>query len=275
MLTAIGVIATVGAILLSGLIADFMGDDEVKPLFEVASLSLFLNSVAVTPQALMSRELAFRSLQIREISATVCGAIVALGVAFAGYGAWAIVANWLTFSAISTALVWLLARWRPTFEFSGQSLRGLGGASGSSVFGALRILSWVNGSFDNVLVGRTSAPRASARTARRQACHMPMASIGLPLQQVVSPVFARLQGRARAPRARRPRSKQVSADPIPGFLAPRRFTHPDLVGVVFGIEWDAAGCARARSALPGSRIRSWRSTSPSSRPAARATRCYG
>ena len=147
----IGVIATVGAILMSGLVADIFGDPDVKPLFAVASVSLFLNSAAVT-QALMSRALRFRSLQIREIGATVCGATVALIVAFSGYGAWAIVANWVTFSATSTVLVWLLAKWRPTFEFSMRSLRDLGGF-GLKVFGA-RILSWANGSMDNVLVGR-------------------------------------------------------------------------------------------------------------------------
>lgn len=236
---SIGLVATIAGILLSGVVAAAFGTPEVKSLFAVTSISFLLNSLGVTPSALMTRQLAFRSLQIREIAATVVGAGVALTVAVAGFGPWAIVANWVTFSATSTLLVWLLSDWRPHLLFSRNSLRDLG-SFGLKIFGA-RVLSWSNLNIDNVLVGRfLGAATLGAYSLAYNVMYLPMARIGSPLQQVVSPVFARMQ--AEHDRLERAflRSKQLScALLIPGFLV-TLVVAPDLVNVVFGEKWDAA-----------------------------------
>ncbi len=233
----IGLSATIAGVALSGVVAAAFGEPEVRKLFAVTSVSFLLNSLGVVPSALMNRRLAFRSLQIREIVATVIGAIVALTVAIAGFGPWAIVANWVTFSATSTVLLWLLTSWRPHFVYSRDSLRDLG-SFGLKIFGA-RVLSWSNSNFDNVLVGRfLGAAALGAYSLAYNVMFLPMARIGSPLQQVVSPVFARMQAdRDRLEKAFI-RSKKLScALLIPSFLV-TLVVAPDLVTVVFGRKWE-------------------------------------
>lgn len=236
---AIGVVATLAGIALSGVVADIFNAPEVAPLFAVTSLSFLFNSLAVAPTALMIRKLAYRSLQIREIMATGAGAVAALTVAIAGFGPWAIVANWLVFSAVSTLLVWLLSDWAPRLMFSRESLRSLGGF-GVKVFGA-RTMMWANVNVDNVLVGRFLGPTSlGAYSLAYNVMFLPMARIGIPLTQVVSPVFARMQDDAARLESAWLRSKRLStALLIPSFLVVL-VTAPDLVNVVFGSKWHAA-----------------------------------
>ena len=139
----------------------------------------------------MSRALRFRSLQIREIGATVCGATVALVVAFSGTGMGdrRELGHLLRPPRRCSCGFWPV---RPTFEFSMREPPGPRWLR-LKVFGA-RILSWPNGSYDNVLVGRyLGAGSLGAYSLAYNVMFMPMARVGLPLQQVVSPVFARLQ----------------------------------------------------------------------------------
>jgi O-antigen/teichoic acid export membrane protein len=236
---AIGLTGTVLGVLLSGFVAEAFGTPEVQKLFAVTSISFLLSSLSVTPAALMTRRLAFRSLQIREILATACGAVVAVTVAVAGFGPWAIVANWVTFSAVSTLLLWLVCDWRPHFLFSRDSLRDLG-SFGLKIFGA-RILSWSNTNVDNVLVGRfLGAAKLGAYSLAYNVMYLPMQRIGGPLQQVVSPVFARIQTEHDRLERSFLRSKRLScALLIPSFLV-TLVVAPDLVNVVFGEKWDAA-----------------------------------
>ena len=160
------------------------------------------------PTGLDVARAAFRSLQIREIGATACGATVALVVAFSGYGAWAIVANWVTFSATSTVLVWLLAEVAADIRVLDEEPPGPRWLRAEGL--RARILVGER-ELDNVLVGRyLGAGSLGAYSLAYNVMFMPMARVGPPLQQVVSPVFARLQTeRERLERAWL-RSKQVS-----------------------------------------------------------------
>ena len=235
----IGVTATVGGIAVSGFVARIFDTPQVQPLFAVTSLSFLFNALAITPTALMFRQLAYRSLQIREIAAQLIGAACALLVAVLGFGPWAIVANWLAFSVTAAVLVWALASWRPRFIFSRESLRDLGGF-GMKVFGA-RTMTWANVNIDNVLVGRVlGATALGAYSLAYNVMFLPMARIGVPLQQVVSPAFARMQDDRARLEAAWLRSKRVStALLIPSFFLVLAVA-PDLVNVVFGSKWDAA-----------------------------------
>src|SRR5437867_39548 len=102
----------------SGYVADLFGQREVKPLFMVLSIGLFLSGLSVTQLALLTRRLAYRSIEIREIVATLVAATCAIAVAVAGFGPCAIITNWLVFTAASSALLWFPTPSRPLFTFS-------------------------------------------------------------------------------------------------------------------------------------------------------------
>jgi O-antigen/teichoic acid export membrane protein len=239
--TALGIsLAAMGvAIGTSGLVADFFHEPEVRKLVIALSFSFPLAALTTTQVALLNRRLAYRSLELRTIAGVLCGAVVAIVMAVLGLGPWAIVANSLTSTAVSTALLWKLSTWRPRAVYSIESLRAVGGF-GVKLFG-VRLLNYANGNADNMLVGRFAGASAlGIYSLAYNVMFTPMNRITTPIASVVYPALARMQDDLTRLRAAWLRSKRL----IIALLAPAflmiAVTAPDSVHVVFGAKWSAA-----------------------------------
>jgi O-antigen/teichoic acid export membrane protein len=232
----VGVLCTGVGLAASGAVASFYGQERVGPLFAALSASFTLSALAATQTALLTREFAYRSLQLREIAAVLAGAVAGIAVAVAGYGAWAIVIQALAAGACSVVLLWSISPWRPRLVFSGASLRDVGGF-GMKLFGS-RLLAYANTNCDNLLVGRfLGAAALGSYSLAYNVMFTPMLRIGLPFQQVVFPAYARLQSDTPRLVAAWIQSKRLSAAVLaPSFLA-ILVVAPDLVPVAFGDKW--------------------------------------
>lgn len=223
----------------SPLVAGFFHQPEVAPLFAAVSGGFTLTALSATQSALLTRELRFKSLQLRAIAAAVIGNLVAIAVAVAGFGPWAVVSEGLAASAASTALLWSISSWRPRLVYSRQSLRELG-SFGIKMFGS-RLLAYANGNMDNLLVGRFLGSAAlGAYALAFNVMIGPISSLTSPIQQVLFPALARIQDdRPRLLVAWKRAARLVTAVGAPAFLG-LIVVAPDLVRVVYGAKWDAA-----------------------------------
>jgi O-antigen/teichoic acid export membrane protein len=236
---AIGVTLTILGVVTSGLVADFFGEPEVQSLFAVTSLCFVLASVSVTPRALLLRKLAYRTLEIRDMISLVAAGAVAVAIAFAGFGPWAVVSNVVAYWVVSTVLIWFLVDWRPQRRFSAESVRNLGGFS-------LRILSaqslsWGNENVDKGLVGRfLGASALGAYSLAYTAMLAPATVLGQPLYQSLSPAYSRIQeDKERLERAWL-MSKRVSVAVVAPALVALLVLASEFVHVVLGERWDDA-----------------------------------
>jgi O-antigen/teichoic acid export membrane protein len=236
---AIGTSLTLLGLALSPLVADFYGEPQVMELFAATSLCFVVVSLSVAHRALLTRRLAYRSLEIREMVSLVSAGVVAVVVAFAGYGPWAIISNFVTYCVVSTALVWFLLDWRPKFLFSRTSARNLGGFS-SKVFGAM-MLSWGNSNVDTVLVGRVlGAPALGAYALAYNTTQIPVQVVSGTFLQAITPAYSRIQrDRERLERAWL-RNKRMAVAVVAPSLMTLVVVAPDLVSVLFGANWDEA-----------------------------------
>lgn len=236
---AIGLGWTTAGVALSGVVAGFFNQPEVARLFAFLSISFTLSAVSVTQSALLTRQLAYRTLQLREMCAALAGAAAGIALAAAGAGAWAIVAQSVAAGAASVVLLWRVSSWRPRALYSLDSLRDVGGF-GIKLF-ASRVLAYANLNADNMLVGRfLGAGALGVYSLSYNVMFTPMLRIGLPIQQVVFPAYARMQDDPARLRAAWLRSKRLSAALLaPAFLGVA-VTAPDLVSVVFGAKWKSA-----------------------------------
>ena len=130
----LGLALALAGIGLAGPLADFYGEPAVRPLFAAVSIGFLVSALGTTHMALLAREMNFRRLELRQIVATLVGAVVGITVALKGFGAWAIVGQQLAEATASTVLLWCLLRWRPSLRLSTASLGRLGGFAGN-VFG--------------------------------------------------------------------------------------------------------------------------------------------
>jgi O-antigen/teichoic acid export membrane protein len=235
----IGLGLTLLGVASSGLVASAMREPEVRELFAVASLCLVLISLTVVPRALLWRQFAYRSLELRDMAATVVGGATAVAVAFAGFGAWAIIVNWLVYSTISLVLVYALAGWRPHLRFSRESARILG-AFGAKVSGTV-VLNWATLNLDKLLIGRVKGAAAlGAYSLAYNVMFLPMTRIALPLASVLLPAYARLQDERERLELGWLRSKRIAVLLLVPCFATTFVVAPDLVTTVFGSKWDEA-----------------------------------
>jgi O-antigen/teichoic acid export membrane protein len=220
-------------------VAAFFGDPAVAPLFAVESLTFLLVALSATQVAVLTREMSFRSLELREMAGTVAGAVVGVALALTGGGAWAIIGQSVAGTAAATVLLWKFSPWRPQATFSQRSLRECGGF-GIKLFGS-RLLSFVNLNADNLLVGRYLGSAALGIYAiAYNVMFAPLARVAQPVQSVLIPAFARLRDEPQRVGEVWLRGSLLTAVvAVPGFVG-MLVVAPDFVPVVLGSRWDAA-----------------------------------
>ena len=238
--TSIGLagILTLVGIALSWPIADLYGEPRVQPLFAAFSFVLPLTAFGIVQAALLTRELQFRTLELRTIVATAAGCAAGICFAVLGFGAWAIVVQTLVVAGTSTALLWRASPWRPKWTFSTASLRDMSGYA-SHVFGS-HALSWGTTNLDNFLIGRfLGATTLGAYTIAFSLMITPVRRIAYPVMQVFFPAFSKLREPDRVADAWLRAVRMVALIVVPLMLG-LIVVAPDLIDVLFGEEWHAA-----------------------------------
>jgi O-antigen/teichoic acid export membrane protein len=231
-------ILTLIGIGLSWPIAGLYGEPRVQPLFAAFSFIFLLTAFGIVQGAVLTRELRFRSLELRTIVATAAGCTTAIALAVLGFGAWAIVAQTLIVAGVSTALLWRASIWRPRGMFSIASLREMAGYA-SHVFGS-HALHWGTTNVDNLLIGRfLGASPLGAYTIAFSLMITPVKRIAYPVMQVFFPAFSQMRDRQRIARTWLRATRMVALIVVPLMLG-LIVVAPDLVDAVFGDEWRAA-----------------------------------
>jgi O-antigen/teichoic acid export membrane protein len=236
---AIGCTATAAGVALSWPAARFYGQPQVQPLFAVLSLIFVISSLGATHAHLLVREMNFRALELRAMAGALIGGALAVALAVAGFGPWALVAQPLAAATISTILLWVFGSWRPRRRYSRRSLREIR-SFGGNVSGML-VLFQLNQNADNVLIGRFLGAQAlGAYALAYNIILVPFSRLASPLHDVLYPVFTRLQDDAeRLARVWLRAVRLLAAVAAPAMLL-LVVCAPDLVHVVFGPKWAKA-----------------------------------
>ena len=235
----IGLALAVLGFALAGPLAAFYGEPDVQQLFAALSVGFLVTALGTTQMALFVRDMEFRILELRQIAATIVGAVVGVSIALADYGAWAIVGQSLAEATASTALLWYLSPWRPSFTFSVASLRRLGGFAGN-VFGE-NLLYQAGKNVSSLLIGKfLGAASVGAYVLATNVILVPFSRIAGPLQQVFFPAFSRMAGdRARMADVWIRATRLVGLISIPSLVG-LVIVAPDFVDVVLGPRWSDA-----------------------------------
>ena len=106
-------------------IAKFYGDVTLTPIIRVISLTIVISGVKGIQQAYVSKKMLFKRFFFSTIGGTIFSAFIGIGLAKAGYGVWALVAQQLSNATVDTVILWITVRWRPRKNFSWERLKGL------------------------------------------------------------------------------------------------------------------------------------------------------
>lgn len=117
------------------LVAYIYRNSALTLLLRVYALNIPLGVCQSIQLAYISRHMLFRKTFINSaINAVICGA-VGIGLAYAGFGVWALVCQGLVGTLANTVVLLFLIPWRPRLQFSKESAKGMLGF-GSRVLAA-------------------------------------------------------------------------------------------------------------------------------------------
>lgn len=122
---AICLILYLGMFIASPFIAKFYKDISLTPIIRVISLTIVMSGVKGIQQSYVSRNMLFKKFFFATLGGTLFSAILGIGMAYAGFGVWSIVAQQLSNTAIDTLILWITVDWRPKRMFSWQRLKSL------------------------------------------------------------------------------------------------------------------------------------------------------
>ena len=106
-------------------LAAFYDNDLLIPTLRVLSVKLLITSVNSIQHAYVSRHMIFKKFFFSTIIGTIISAVVGIWMALRGFGAWALVAQYLTNSTIDTIVLFITVPWYPHWEFSFERAKGL------------------------------------------------------------------------------------------------------------------------------------------------------
>lgn len=106
-------------------VAKFYREDSLKAIIRVISLTIVISGVKGIQQSYVSRNMLFKRFFYATLGGTVFSAFLGIGLAYAGFGVWAIVMQQLSNTTIDTLILWVTVRWRPKKMFSWERLKEL------------------------------------------------------------------------------------------------------------------------------------------------------
>lgn len=113
------------SIFAANMIASFFREPQLAPVIKWLAPIFFLSAMSSVQQAILRRELAFKSLTVRSLTANLVSGAIAVIMAFRGYGVWSLVAKLLVSAFVNMVMLWQVSNWRPSFRLSIKRFREL------------------------------------------------------------------------------------------------------------------------------------------------------
>ena len=177
---------------LSWPIAFLYGEPRLILIIQVLALIFVIIPIASTPMSLLQRDMEFSKTFKVNVTSVVISSMVAIYLAFAGFGVWALVFQRLVDSIIRLFLSSLVAKFKPTRQFSSDYLKKHL-SFGLPYLGSKSFLYWV-GNADNFIIGYLMNPNALGLYSRAYAlATMPANQLGVILFRVLFPALSKIQ----------------------------------------------------------------------------------
>ncbi|MGH7014668.1 MAG: lipopolysaccharide biosynthesis protein [Stellaceae bacterium] len=236
---AAGVLIAALLFLAAPLIADFYRAPAVTAVTRWLALSFLMSGLTVQHWALLRRQMRFTATICVDIGSDLTGLVVAVVLALAGAGYWALVAQRLAVPAIALIGSWSLCRWRPAWPRPAAGVRELF-AFGASVTG-VNLTGAISRSIDQILIGWAwGADVLGVYERAAKLLLTPINNLAVPLYAVGMPTLSRIAHQdERYRRAFNELFENLAMIVLPS-AALLATTADWAVRILFGARWSAA-----------------------------------
>lgn len=174
------------------LIADFFDNEKLTSLTRVVGLNLIIGALVSVHKTRLTVQLRFKIQAVISLISSCVSAIVAIWMAYRGYGVWSLVALTITSISVQMVLIYILIKWRPSLEFSKTAFRSLFSYSSKLLGASLIHLLYRN--IYPIIIGKRFSPVELGYFNRADTFAMyPPYMIGSVISRVAFPIFSRIQ----------------------------------------------------------------------------------
>ena len=106
-------------------IADFYKMQILSPVLRVLGLRLIVAGVNSVQHAYVSKHMMFKRFFWSTLFGTLLSGVVGIAMAYAGFGIWALVAQYMVNTTVDTVVLWFTVKWRPILKISLSRLKEL------------------------------------------------------------------------------------------------------------------------------------------------------
>jgi O-antigen/teichoic acid export membrane protein len=220
-------------------VARFYHRPDLIPVLAVLAFSLWLQTAATVHRNLLRRELRFRSLAVIDGLISLAAFVIAVALAWRGFGVWSFVLSALLSNAINAVLLFYAYEWIPRWRFSKRSFHALAPFSGWYVAQALAWYMTLN--IDNLMVGKFLGIDALGiyGLAYNYAL-LPLSFIGISFGNVVLAELPRLHSDPEHFWSAYFMSSKLMAGLVCPIAAALVIAAPDVFPILFGPKWTSA-----------------------------------
>lgn len=232
----IGSVMSLISIISAETIADLFREPELTPIIRWLSLVFVIRGFSSVQEAILQRNLNFKALTIRSSVAVIIAGIVAVVMAFMGFGVWCLVAQKLTNGLLQVLMLWSISNWKPKRKFSLPHFQSLF-AFGINIVG-IDLLTFLTRRSDDFLIGYFLGSTALGYySVAYRLLLTGMQLITGVLNQVAVPTFSRLQSeREKIRKALYKVTFFASLISMPAFMG-LGVLASELIVVLFGQQW--------------------------------------
>jgi O-antigen/teichoic acid export membrane protein len=174
------------------LLTAFYGEPRLFWITVALGTSLLFSGAAAQHRAMLQRSMRFATLAVIDAVSILVGIAVAVGMAVAGYGYWALVAMTITPTVVVLLGVFLATGWVPASPRRWSGIRPMLAFGGAVTVGNL--MYYVAYNADKMLIGRVLGAEALGVYGRAyQLINLPTENLSYTLGLVAFPALARIQ----------------------------------------------------------------------------------
>ena len=176
----------------AGAISRFFDEPQLLFIVQVVGIGIIINAFTIIQRARLIKAINFKLQTKISIIASIVSGIIGITMAFKGYGVWSLVIKTLLGFAITSFLLWLWNKWKPSLVFCRNSFKEM------FSFGYKLVISdLIEDAYQNIyllIIGKYfSAAELGFYTRADRFNNLPSQNITRAIQRVSYPILSEMQ----------------------------------------------------------------------------------
>lgn len=221
-------------------IAAFYEKPILTDIVRLLSFTLIINALTLVQRAQVTKAINFKALAKLTLFSSIISGMIAVILAYLGYGVWSLVWKNIIASVLTLLAFWHLTKWLPNLGFNKEAFKDMFGFGNKLMFLGLIDTAYKNMYF--IIIGKYfSAADLGQYTRAETFKRLPSTTLTQIIQRVTFPVLSEIQDdNHRLKKAYQQILKATMLVSITGMFL-LSFIAKDLTIVLMGEQWEQAG----------------------------------